>query len=202
MAVNKNAYYKVFNGTDFDTINLRTLASLISLVDAGSKITATDVEGALQEIATNIATANTNIGTKLNSSAYTASDVLAKLLTVDGTGSLIDADKLDNKEGSAYWADTDIILSVGSNGGYIKFKNGLMIVFGSISAGVSGATSTFYTSFPAGCYTVLVSAHQSGATYATSARTTAWTNSGFTWDSWQGASAMSVGYINYIAIGH
>jgi hypothetical protein len=144
----------------------------------------------------------TNIALKLNSSGYTASDVLAKLLTVDGTGSGIDADKVDGKELSALWADTDCTLSVGSNGGYIKFKNGLMIMFGAISAGVSSATSSFYTTFPAGCYTVLVSAHQSGTTYATSARTTAWTSSTFTWDSWQGGSAMSVGYINYIAIGH
>lgn len=37
----------------------------------------------------------------LNSS-YTANDVLAKLLTVDGTGSGLDADKLDGNEGSFY----------------------------------------------------------------------------------------------------
>ena len=33
---------------------------------------------------------------------YTAADVLAKLLTVDGTGSLLDADKLDGQEGAWY----------------------------------------------------------------------------------------------------
>lgn len=50
------------------------------------------------------ALANTNayIATKLNSSSYTASDVLSKLITVDGTGSGLDADTLDGVQGSAF----------------------------------------------------------------------------------------------------
>lgn len=47
-------------------------------------------------------TVSTSIGTKLNSSAYTAADVLAKMLTVDGAGSGLDADKLDGQS-SAYY---------------------------------------------------------------------------------------------------
>ena len=38
----------------------------------------------------------------LASSSYTAADVLTKIKTVDGTGSGLDADKLDNQEGSYY----------------------------------------------------------------------------------------------------
>lgn len=38
---------------------------------------------------------NSLLGTKLNSSSYTAADVLAKLKTVDGSGSGLDADTLD-----------------------------------------------------------------------------------------------------------
>jgi hypothetical protein len=38
---------------------------------------------------------NTEVGTKLNTSTYTASDVLTKIKTVDGTGSGLDADLLD-----------------------------------------------------------------------------------------------------------
>jgi hypothetical protein len=41
---------------------------------------------------------------KLNSSAYTAADVLAKLVTVDGTGSNLDADLLDGQSGAYYLA--------------------------------------------------------------------------------------------------
>jgi hypothetical protein len=42
------------------------------------------------------------LAAKLDVSAYTASDALAKIKTVDGTGSGLDADKLDGKESSAF----------------------------------------------------------------------------------------------------
>ena len=47
------------------------------------------------------------LATKLSSSAYTAADVLAKLLTVDGANTNLDADKLDGQHGSYYraWAN-------------------------------------------------------------------------------------------------
>ena len=38
---------------------------------------------------------STSLGAKLDASGYTASDVLAKLLTVDGSGTGLDADKID-----------------------------------------------------------------------------------------------------------
>lgn len=47
------------------------------------------------EIDTNFSNLNTEIATKLDSSSYTASDVLTKIKTVDGTGSGLDADLLD-----------------------------------------------------------------------------------------------------------
>jgi hypothetical protein len=47
------------------------------------------------EIDTNFSNLNTEIATKLNTSSYTAADVLSKLVTVDGTGSNLDADLLD-----------------------------------------------------------------------------------------------------------
>lgn len=53
-------------------------------------------------------TVSTSIGTKLNSADYTAADVLAKLLTVDGSGSGIDADKLDGQNGSYYLDWTNV----------------------------------------------------------------------------------------------
>lgn len=195
MAVNKNANYKVFNGTDFDTINLRTIAGNVSIADAGSKITATDVEGALQELATNIAL-------KLNSSGYTASDVLAKLLTVDGTGTGLDADKLDGKELSAIWADSDIVMQ-NAQSGYIKFKNGLMIQWGKITALCSSySNSLFYTQFPNYIHTVIATGGQDTNCYATSVRVTGWTTTGFSWDAWQGGTANNVGYVTYIAVGY
>jgi len=47
------------------------------------------------EIDTNFSNLNTDIGTRLLSSDYTAADVLTKIKTVDGSGSGLDADLLD-----------------------------------------------------------------------------------------------------------
>jgi len=47
------------------------------------------------EIDTNFSNINTEIVNKLDSSSYTAADVLTKIKTVDGTGSGLDADLLD-----------------------------------------------------------------------------------------------------------
>jgi hypothetical protein len=52
----------------------------------------------------NFTNLNNELATKLNSSSYTASDVLAKLLTVGGAGSGLDADLLDGQS-SAYYTD-------------------------------------------------------------------------------------------------
>lgn len=50
----------------------------------------------------------TQVNTKLDSSAYTATDVLSKVKTVDGVGSGLDADLLDGKQGNEYALKTDI----------------------------------------------------------------------------------------------
>lgn len=47
------------------------------------------------EVDANFSNLNTDIGTRLLASSYTAADVLSKLVTVDGTGSGLDADFLD-----------------------------------------------------------------------------------------------------------
>jgi hypothetical protein len=67
-------------------------ASAISFSATGG-IASTDVQAAIAELDTE----------KLASSAYTAADVLSKLLTVDGAGSGLDADLLDGNS-SAFFA--------------------------------------------------------------------------------------------------
>ena len=47
------------------------------------------------EIDTNFSNLNTEVGTKLDSADYNASDILTKIKTVDGSGSGLDADLLD-----------------------------------------------------------------------------------------------------------
>ena len=47
------------------------------------------------------------VATKLDTTAYTAADVLTKLLTVDGTGTGLDADKVDGFNISTASSGTD-----------------------------------------------------------------------------------------------
>jgi hypothetical protein len=56
----------------------------------------------LDSIDTLVKSLSDAITAKLDASGYTAADVLAKLLTVDGSGSGIDADKLDGNEATAF----------------------------------------------------------------------------------------------------
>lgn len=59
-------------------------------------------------------TVSAQIGTKLNASSYTAADVLAKIKTVDGAGSGLDADLLDGL-GSAQFLRSDANDSTSGN---------------------------------------------------------------------------------------
>ena len=108
-------------------------ASAISILDTAGQYTATNAEDALAEVldalqaheadtvdahdaaaisyagSTNLAATTVEAGLdeldseKLAASSYTAADVLSKLLTVDGSGSGLDADLLDGNS-SAYYA--------------------------------------------------------------------------------------------------
>jgi len=49
---------------------------------------------------------DSQFATKLNAASYTAADVLAKLLTVDGAGTGLDADLLDGQQASAFASST------------------------------------------------------------------------------------------------
>jgi len=55
------------------------------------------------------------LGTKLNSSSYTASDVLTKIKTVDGAGSGLDADLLDGKTSTDFTSNTYVRGTFSSN---------------------------------------------------------------------------------------
>jgi hypothetical protein len=63
-----------------------------------------------QEGDDNFTNLNNELATKLSSATYTASDVLSKLLTVDGAGSGLDADLLDGQSGAYY---TNIVARLG-----------------------------------------------------------------------------------------
>ena len=97
------------SGLDADTLDGKQLATLESeLKDYADQAVnalagaAPEVLDTLQELAAALgddpnfaATVAAQLGLKLDASAYTAADVLAKLLTVDGAGSGLNADLLD-----------------------------------------------------------------------------------------------------------
>lgn len=65
----------------------------------------------------------TQVNTKLDSSAYTATDVLSKVKTVGGVGSGLDADLLDGKHGNKYALKTEAITEAPSDGKTYGRKN-------------------------------------------------------------------------------
>lgn len=66
----------------------------------------------------------TQVNTKLDSSAYTATDVLSKVKTVDGIDSGLDADLLDGKQGNEYALKTEAIIEAPSDDKTYGRKNG------------------------------------------------------------------------------
>lgn len=116
----------------------------------GSPLTNTEVDN-------NFTNINNEVATKLNSSSYTAADVLAKLITVDGAGSGLDADLLDGlTSSSANTASTIVARDASGN-----------FSAGTITANLTG-TASVASSLN---YTVAVSGGGTGATTAAAART-------------------------------
>lgn len=83
--------------------------SISNLVNAAPGLldTLDEIAAALGDDPNFATTMTTQLATKLNASAYTAADVLAKILTVDGAGSGLDSDLLDGENGAYYlaWAN-------------------------------------------------------------------------------------------------
>jgi hypothetical protein len=98
----------------------------------GSPLTNTEVDN-------NFSNINTEVGTKLNTSSYTAADVLSKLLTVDGAGSGLDADTLDGLN-SATANTVSTIVARDSSG---NFSAGTITAtaFSGTFNGIAGITS-------------------------------------------------------------
>lgn len=121
------------------------MASITLRSTKGSPLTNTEVDDNFNNI-------NTEVGTKLTASLYTAADVLTKIKTVDGSGSGLDADTLDGLQSSS--ANTvSTIVARDSSGGFsagaivgTSFTGALIsssvnITGGSITGGsISGVT--------------------------------------------------------------
>lgn len=99
---NTNAYIATkLDSSSYTTADVRSKAALAN-TNAYIASVQSDVDA--NEATERAALANTNsyIATKLDSSSYTASDVLTKIKTVDGAASGLDADLLDGQQGAYY----------------------------------------------------------------------------------------------------
>jgi len=127
-----------------------TAPSLTLRSTKGSPLTNAEVDANFSNISTQIALGQT-------AASYTAADVLAKLITVDGSGSGLDADLLDGlNSATANTASTIVARDASGN-----------FAAGTITATLSGnaSTATALTS------TLGVAAGGTGATSASAART-------------------------------
>ena len=127
-----------------------TAPSLTLRSTKGSPLTNAEVDANFSNISTQIALGQT-------AASYTASDVLSKLITVDGAGSGLDADLLDGlNSATANTASTIVARDASGN-----------FAAGTITAALSGnaSTATALTS------TLGVAAGGTGATTASAART-------------------------------
>ena len=126
-----------------------TSASITLRSTKGSPLTNTEVDNNFNNL-------NTAIATGLTAASYTAADVLAKLVTVDGAGSGLDADLLDGlTTASANTASTVVVRDASGN-----------FSAGTITAALTG-TATIASSLN---YTVAIAGGGTGATTAASAR--------------------------------
>lgn len=124
----------------------------------------------IAEADANFTNLNTEVGTKLDAATYTAADVLSKLLTVDGSGSGIDADLLDGRN-SATTNTVNTVVHRDSSG---NFSAGTITatlvgnVTGNLTGNVTGTVSGNATNVDG---IVALNNGGTGATTAANART-------------------------------
>lgn len=124
----------------------------------------------IAEADANFTNLNTEVGTKLDTATYTAADVLSKLLTVDGSGSGIDADLLDGRN-SATANTVNTVVHRDSSG---NFSAGTITatlvgnVTGNLTGNVTGTVTGNATNVDG---TVSLNNGGTGATTAANART-------------------------------
>jgi len=109
---NNSAYYLDWTNTtnkpdptltlDGDVTGSITMTNL-----TGGTYTITVNDDSHNHIISNVDGLQNALDSKLNSSVYTASDVLSKIKTVDGTGSGLDADYLDGNHASVFELNTN-----------------------------------------------------------------------------------------------
>ena len=120
---------------------------------ANVTLTATVVDDSHNHVISNVDGLQAELDAKLNSSIYTAADVLAKIKTVDGAGSGLDADLLDGVQAASFLRSD----ATDSASGVITFTNttaatsattGAVVITGGLGVGgaiYAGADVTAYS---------------------------------------------------------
>ena len=91
----------------------------------------------VSELDNNFISLNTELGTKLTAANYTAADVLAKLLTVDGTGSGLDANLLNGANSSSANTPGTVVLR-NSSGNFSANAITATVLNGNVVGNVTG----------------------------------------------------------------
>jgi trimeric autotransporter adhesin len=126
----------------------------------------------IAEADANFSNLNTEVGTKLTATEYTAADVLTKIKTVDGTGSGLDADLLDGLNTSnSHVIDTATIVTRNTSGNFSAntiTANLVGGVTGNVLGNLTGTVTGNATNVDG---VVAVNNGGTGATTVTAART-------------------------------
>jgi hypothetical protein len=141
------------------------MATIVLRTVKGSPLTNAEVDA-------NFTNLNNELATKLTASGYTAADVLSKLLTVDGSGSGLDADLLDGLNSSATLpgtVDKSSIVSRDASGNSVLNALQLTGAFVGTSGSFSGQLTVGSIAINGG--SIPISVGGTGATNASNART-------------------------------
>src|SRR5690606_30640472 len=125
-----------------DLTNNRALISNGSGKVAVSAVTSTE----LSYVGGVTSALQTQLNAKLNSSSYTAADVLAKLLTVDGSGSNLDADLLRG----VHWGNINTALISSSTGTFAGLSSTAVGTNGLFASASGTFTGAFFNNTGAG----------------------------------------------------
>lgn len=85
-----------------------------AIADVTGLQTSLDAKAEITYVDAQVAGLTSQIGVKLDASAYTAVDVLTKVKTIDGAGSGLDADTVDGIHGSAFAIKTPAVMDHGT----------------------------------------------------------------------------------------
>lgn len=117
------------------------MAAITLRLTKGTPLTNAEIDG-------NFTNLNNELATKLNTSQYTASDILTKLKTVDGAGSGLDADLLSGKAATALnQVNTAVLRDASGNfAANVITANLTGNVTGNVSGNAGTVTNGVYTS--------------------------------------------------------